>query len=202
MSPCNRKRRLSAGVGNFAAMREKWETQMNLMKNLWTDEVGVVLSAETVMLGTIGVLTMTAGVGMMSNAMNEELTDVSRAMRSFDQSFQVTGYRVDCPEMRTSSSRTQGATSTLALKTGSGFQQTSAQQTVNALALHPVAAQVVSPNVVGRESLVHSEQRNEANPTSEKSEAELKAELQQLLQQLATLKEAQQPSEKRSAQTY
>ncbi len=93
---------------------------MNLLKTLWTDDAGVILSAETVMLGTIGVLAMTAGVGVMGSAMNEELADVSRAFRSFDQSFQVTGYRVDSSfgdSGNPSSSSSDSAPSALAMKT-------------------------------------------------------------------------------------
>ena len=130
---------------------------MNLLKKMWTDEVGVILSAETVMLGTIGVLAMTAGVGVMGSAMNEELADVSRAFRSFDQSFQVTGYRVDSTfgdsTSSSSSASDDSSPAALAMKTGSGFQQESAQEAVSSLTMHPMAAQVVAatPNL----SLIH-----------------------------------------------
>lgn len=66
---------------------------MKILKRLWADEVGVVMSAETVMLGTMGVLAMTAGVGTMATAVNSELGDMSKAFRSFDQSFSAPGFR-------------------------------------------------------------------------------------------------------------
>jgi hypothetical protein len=66
---------------------------MKILKRLWNDEVGVIMSAETVMLGTMGVLAMTAGVGTMATAVNGELGDMSKAFRSFDQSFSTPGFR-------------------------------------------------------------------------------------------------------------
>ena len=66
---------------------------MNVFKKLWTDEAGVIMSAETVMLGTMGVLAVTAGVGTMTTAVNGELNEMGMAFRSFDQSFSVPGFR-------------------------------------------------------------------------------------------------------------
>lgn len=67
---------------------------MNILKRLWADELGVILSAETVMTGTIGVLAVTAGVGTMATAVNGELNEMGMAFRSFNQSYSVPGYRV------------------------------------------------------------------------------------------------------------
>ncbi|MDA1162994.1 MAG: hypothetical protein O3B13_07830 [Planctomycetota bacterium] len=66
---------------------------MNVLMKLWADEVGVVLSAETVMVGTIGVLALTAGVGTMATAVNCELGELGMAFRSFNQSFSVPGFQ-------------------------------------------------------------------------------------------------------------
>ena len=158
---------------------------MNLIRLLWTDEAGVVLSAETVMLGTVGVLAMTAGVGAMSSAMNEELADVSRAFRSFDQSFQVTGYRVDSTGNNASSSSDKEDAAALALKVGSGFQQASAQSTVDALTFEPVAAQVVAPSSFKDEADV--EARNVTSEATGKSEEEMRRELELLLREYSRL---------------
>ncbi|MDA0589683.1 MAG: hypothetical protein O2820_17480 [Planctomycetota bacterium] len=158
---------------------------MSLFRNLWTDETGVILTAETVMLGTVGVLAMTAGVGAMSSAMNEELADVSRAFRSFDQSFQVTGYRVDTTTESSSSDSNRGESPALAMKTGSAFQQTSAQSTVDAFSVRPVAAQVVAPSVFSSETEV--EPRSAAKETAGKTEAEMREELTQLLEEYSRL---------------
>mgnify|MGYP005727847839 CR=1 FL=1 len=177
---------------------------MNLWKKLWTDEVGVILSAETVMLGTIGVLAMTAGVGVMGSAMNEELADVSRAFRSFDQSFQVTGYRVDSTfgdSTSSSSASDDSSPAALAMKTGSGFQQESAQEAVSSLTMHPMAAQVVAatPNIVAQEEEVAE---SGVSKTSEKSQAELQKELKQLLQEYARLQAQQQAAAGTPAKSF
>jgi Flp pilus assembly pilin Flp len=66
---------------------------MKILKRLWADEIGVVMSAETVMLGTMGVLAMTAGVGTMATAVNSELGEMGQAFRGFDQSFSTPGFR-------------------------------------------------------------------------------------------------------------
>jgi hypothetical protein len=66
---------------------------MNLLKTLWTDEAGVILSAETVLLGTVGVLGATVGLSAASKSIDGELTDFARAMRSLDQSYHVEGVR-------------------------------------------------------------------------------------------------------------
>ncbi len=66
---------------------------MKILKRLWQDEAGVVMSAETVMLGTMGVLAMTAGVGTMATAVNSELGEMGKAFRGFDQSFSAPGFQ-------------------------------------------------------------------------------------------------------------
>ena len=66
---------------------------MKILKRLWKDEAGVVMSAETVMLGTMGVLAMTAGVGTMATAVNSELGEMGKAFRGFDQSFSAPGFQ-------------------------------------------------------------------------------------------------------------
>jgi len=65
---------------------------MNMLKKFWTDEGGVVMSAEAVMLGTVAVLGLTVGVGTIATAVNGELNELAMAFRSFDQSFAVPGF--------------------------------------------------------------------------------------------------------------
>jgi hypothetical protein len=65
---------------------------MNVLRKLWTDEAGVILSAEMVMLGTVAVLATSAGVGVLSNAVSDELAEMAMAVRAFDQSVAVSGY--------------------------------------------------------------------------------------------------------------
>ena len=59
-----------SGYRETSCERDIRKQAMKILKKLWKDEVGVVMSAETVMLGTMGVLAMTAGVGTMATAVN------------------------------------------------------------------------------------------------------------------------------------
>ncbi len=64
---------------------------MQALKELWQDELGLILSAEAVMVGTLGVLGAVVGLNMASTAVDEELKDFAYAIRSLDQSFGFTG---------------------------------------------------------------------------------------------------------------
>jgi hypothetical protein len=64
---------------------------MRVMKALWNDERGLVLSAEAVVLGTLGVAGATVGLSAVARSANSELEDVAFAIRSLDQSFQIPG---------------------------------------------------------------------------------------------------------------
>lgn len=66
---------------------------MRLLKTLWKDDAGIIMSAEAVMVGTIAAVGLTAGVTAVSHAVNEELKDVGFAIRSLDQSYAVPGMK-------------------------------------------------------------------------------------------------------------
>ena len=66
---------------------------MKLMMKLWRDEFGLVLSAEAVCVGTVGVVGAITGLSLMSSAVNAEMQDLSFAIRSLDQSYFVAGRR-------------------------------------------------------------------------------------------------------------
>lgn len=55
----------------------------------WSDETGAVVSAELGMVATLGVVGATVGIDTLSKSVNEELSDVAFAIRSFDQSYSV-----------------------------------------------------------------------------------------------------------------
>ena len=61
------------------------------MKNLWQrfleDETGVIVSSELALVGTVGVLGMVVGLESVATAVTQELTDLSSAFRSLNQSF-------------------------------------------------------------------------------------------------------------------
>lgn len=65
---------------------------MKLLSNFWRDETGLVMSAELVMLGTVGVIGATVGLSAASTAINDELVEFSHAIRSLDQSYEVQGH--------------------------------------------------------------------------------------------------------------
>ena len=61
------------------------------MKNLWQrlfkDETGVIISSELALVGTVGVLGMVVGLESVSTAVTQELTDLSNAYRSLNQTY-------------------------------------------------------------------------------------------------------------------
>lgn len=62
---------------------------MRLFRELWEDEAGVVLSAETAIIGTVAAVGVGAGLNVVATSVNEELNDVAFAIRSLDQSFTI-----------------------------------------------------------------------------------------------------------------
>jgi Flp pilus assembly pilin Flp len=61
------------------------------MRNLWqrllSDETGLVVSSELALVGTVGVLGMVVGLESVATAVTQELTDLSNAYRSLNQSY-------------------------------------------------------------------------------------------------------------------
>ncbi len=66
---------------------------MNLFKELWDDESGLILSAEAVTVGTVGVLGAIVGLQAAGSAINGELKEMAGAIRSLDQSYAFAGHR-------------------------------------------------------------------------------------------------------------
>ncbi len=62
---------------------------MRFWRGFLSDECGAVMSAEMVMLATLGVVGATAGLKMAATSINEELKETALAFRSLDQSFEV-----------------------------------------------------------------------------------------------------------------
>ncbi len=63
-----------------------------MLKSLWNDESGVILSAELVLIGTILVLGMIVGLVELQCSIVSELSDLSSAFGNLDQSYQVSGF--------------------------------------------------------------------------------------------------------------
>ena len=96
-----------------------------MLKALWNDEVGTLMSLETVMLATVGTLAVTGAVSQLASSVNSELGDLSAAVLSFDQSYSTTGYTINGNVQGGSSASGGSANSArfFASKSPSGFQQ-------------------------------------------------------------------------------
>lgn len=133
-----------------------------LLQTLWRDEVGATVTLEHVMVGTVGTLALVGGIASTSNALNDELDDFARAIRSFDQSYSVSGY--------TSNGTTQigipgcvnggfsSGTSFGAYKAGSGFRQTSTAVSSGRARFPNVSNQVFQESDLGAGSFQTFEQ--------------------------------------------
>ncbi|MCA9059098.1 MAG: hypothetical protein KDA85_11380 [Planctomycetaceae bacterium] len=64
-----------------------------MLKALWNDEAGVILSAELVLVGTILVLGMVVGLVELQCAVVAELSDLSSAIGNLSQSYKTSGFR-------------------------------------------------------------------------------------------------------------
>ncbi|MBI1347150.1 hypothetical protein GC163_12780 [bacterium] len=64
-----------------------------MIKSLWNDEAGVVVSAEIVLVLTIAVLAMVVGLSEVAVAVNTELNDFSNAIGALNQSYAFTGFK-------------------------------------------------------------------------------------------------------------
>lgn len=65
---------------------------MDLLKALWSDENGFVVTAEAVLLGTVGVIGATVGMKMAVTSVDRELRESAYAFRSLDQSYGYKGF--------------------------------------------------------------------------------------------------------------
>ena len=63
-----------------------------MLKNLWNDESGVIISAELALVLTIAVLAMVVGLSEVAVAVNTELNDLSNAIGALNQSYSFTGF--------------------------------------------------------------------------------------------------------------
>ena len=62
-----------------------------MLKKLWNDEVGAVVSAELVMVATILGIGMIVGLTSVRNAVVTELADVAQAVANLNQSYSYGG---------------------------------------------------------------------------------------------------------------
>lgn len=62
-----------------------------LLTSLLNDEAGFIVSAELVMIATLGVIALVVGLSEVAHNVNNELIDVGRAFGAMNQSFNVQG---------------------------------------------------------------------------------------------------------------
>lgn len=60
---------------------------MSLIKRLWNDEAGFVVSAELILISTIAVLGLIVALDTVRNAVTSELSDVAGAIQDINQSY-------------------------------------------------------------------------------------------------------------------
>ena len=69
---------------------------MNTIKCLVKDENGFIISAELVLVMTIGVLAMVVGLTAVRDAVTHEMNDCSHAIGAVSQSYSVNGLQKRC----------------------------------------------------------------------------------------------------------
>ena len=79
-----------------------------MLKTLWNDEAGVILSAELVLISTILVLGMIVGLVELQCSVVSELSDLSSAFGNFNQSYTTSGFN-STKGVNQSKARTYGA---------------------------------------------------------------------------------------------
>lgn len=64
-----------------------------MLRTLWNDEAGFIVSAELVFIATLLVIGLIVGLSEVQHAVNEELNDVGEAIGCLNQSYGFTGFR-------------------------------------------------------------------------------------------------------------
>ena len=66
---------------------------MHSLRSFWNDEAGSVVSAELVTIGAVVAVGAVTGMQTVSTAVNDELKDVTKSIRSLNQSYSYRGFR-------------------------------------------------------------------------------------------------------------
>ncbi|MFI4876385.1 MAG: hypothetical protein ACIALR_13630, partial [Blastopirellula sp. JB062] len=64
---------------------------MSLLKRIWNDEAGFIVSTELILIATIVVIGLVVGLSAVRDAVTAELSDVAGAIQDVDQSYTVWG---------------------------------------------------------------------------------------------------------------
>jgi hypothetical protein len=69
---------------------------MKFARKLWHDDAGFIISAELVLVLTIGVLATVVGLTAVRDAVTHELNDIAHAIGAVSQTYNVTGLQKGC----------------------------------------------------------------------------------------------------------
>lgn len=61
----------------------------SMLKKFWNDEAGFVVTVEMILVATVLVIGLVAGLAQVRDAVNAELADTAAAFGSMDQSFSI-----------------------------------------------------------------------------------------------------------------
>lgn len=64
---------------------------MSLIKKLWSDEAGFVVSSELVLIGTVLVIGVTVGLSTLRDQVVQELADLAISIGSINESYSYSG---------------------------------------------------------------------------------------------------------------
>jgi hypothetical protein len=64
---------------------------MKLVKRLWNDEAGFIVSAELILIATIVVIGLLVGLAAVRDGIVSELSDVAGALQDVNQSYSIDG---------------------------------------------------------------------------------------------------------------
>lgn len=73
-------------------MRKSLQYCSNLLSRFFSDESGLVITAELILIITVAVIALVAGWGAVATMMAEELEDVGNMVGALDQSWQASGF--------------------------------------------------------------------------------------------------------------
>lgn len=64
---------------------------LQVIRTLWTDEAGFIISAELILVATIAVLSLVVGMTEVAFGINQELEDVGSAIGAINQTYCYNG---------------------------------------------------------------------------------------------------------------
>lgn len=64
---------------------------LQIVRPLWTDEAGFIVSAELILVATIAVLSLIVGLSEVAFGINQELEDVGTAIGAINQTYSYNG---------------------------------------------------------------------------------------------------------------